>query len=141
MWIESNDGITPIRTRKELPSQIWVEETEMTGRYEEVTVGNAATFGIYPLDTSAVRPDQNHVRSIVNDAPGVFRVAWVFDQATADANAAAAAEEAERQHARDKLADLQAFIDAPAVTQAEAVAELKDHARILKRLIQDTFGN
>ena len=140
MWIESSDGVTPIRTRKELPSRVWVEESETTGRYEEVTVGNAATFGIYQLDTSAVRPDRDHVRLIVNDAPGVFRVAWVFDQATADRNAAEAADEAERQAARNKVADLQAFIDDQNVTNAEVVAELKAHARILQRLIRDTFG-
>lgn len=139
MWVESSNGVDVDRVVKTLPSTVWVAASENEGTYHDVSPKNAAEFGLYPVDV-VERPGDDYRRTITNNGPGLFEMTWVFDQATADANAAAAADEAERQAARNKIADLDAFIADPDVTSAEAVAELKEHARILKRLIRDMFG-
>ena len=139
-WVHTSDGVTVSRRFRDRPAKHWVQDDAETGHYVEVTDGNANSLGYYLLEVDP-QPSPDHVRDGQGGIDGsVWRVSWVFDQATADANAAEAADEAERQQARGKLADLQAFIDDPNVTQAEAVAELKEHARILKRLIRDVFG-
>lgn len=138
--IYTADGVTIAAQHQNRPAKHWVQDDADTGHYVEVTDGNANSIGYYPLEVDP-QPSPDHIRDGQGAVDGtVWRIGWVFDQATADANAAEAADEAERQAARNKVADLQAFIDDQNVTTAEAVAELKEHARILQRLIRDTFG-
>lgn len=138
--IYTADGVTVSARFRDRPSKHWVQDDADIGHYVAITDQNANSLGYYTLEVDP-QPSPDHIRDGQGAVDGtVWRVGWVFDQATADANAAAVADEAERQAARNKIADLDAFIADPDVTSAEAVAEIKEHARILKRLIRDTFG-
>ena len=139
--IYTEDGVTIARRYRDRPAKHWVQDDADTGHYIEITDENANNLGYYDLLVDP-QPSPDYVRDGQGgiDGTGAWRVSWVFDQATADANTADAVDEAERQAARNKIADLDAFIADPDVTSAEAVAELKEHARILKRLIRDMFG-
>lgn len=138
--IYTADGITIAERHQTRPTKHWIQDDTDAGHYVEITDQNANSLGYYVLEIDP-QPSPNHIQDGQGGIDGtVWRVGWVFDQATADANAATAADELERQQARNKIADLDAFIADPDVTSAEAVAELKEHARILKRLIRDMFG-
>ena len=52
----SLDQTTIIRRYADLPAKHWVQDTDDAGHYELLTVDNAASFGYYPIDESAVRP-------------------------------------------------------------------------------------
>lgn len=138
--IYTADGVTISARFRDRPAKHWVQDDADSGHYVGITDENANSLGYYVLEVDP-QPSPDHIRDGQGAVDGpVWRVGWVFDQATADANAAEAADEAERQAARNKVADLQAFIDDQNVTNAEVVAEVKAHARILQRLIRDTFG-
>lgn len=135
------EGTTIGRRYRDRPKRHWIQDTEITGHYEEITDDNAKALGYYELQTPAA-PDADHVRTIELVSDEVTYV-WTFDQDLADSNAAAAADEQERTWAKNQISKLRTFKDQANgdITNAAMKTQLKLQARILIRLLRDTLGD
>jgi hypothetical protein len=108
-----------------------------TGHYVEIGATNAAQFGWYPF-TDTPRPDEDHVRSVEREGDG-FVVVWTFDQALADANAAAAEDDTERAAVRAMISSLQDLAQPGPLTSAEQTQAIPRLARVALRLVKDSI--
>lgn len=69
-----------------LPSKHWVQDAPDEGHYELLDTGNAASFGYYPIDESAVRPADTPTTTWDRTVPFVtdqFVVTWIERAKTA----------------------------------------------------------
>lgn len=82
MYVFSTDGTTIEDRRNKLPTRL--TRRLDTGDWETPKPSTATEFGFYPV-SEVVSPGDGYFRSVVNDGPGVFKEAWTFDQALADA--------------------------------------------------------
>ena len=136
-YIKSEDGITPGRRVNELPDKAWVQDTVEAGHYVPLDEQNMNDHGFYTF-TQTARPDADHVRTIERVGAG-FETVWTFDQATADANAEAAADEAERTAVRGLLADLNTMIDMQNMNDQQQTTAINKLARAVRRLVKDAI--
>lgn len=144
MYAYSPDQFTIVKRFADLPSRHWVQDTvdPPTGHYEVLTVGNAASFGYYPVDTSAVRPADTATATWDRTVPFVtdrFVVTWV-ERAKTQAELDADAAQADREQARQAVTNLRAYADAASPTNAQTVAIVKLLCRVCIRLIRDQYG-
>jgi len=127
------------RTARRFDNQQWVylpdadvAAQQATGWFEvtvEADTHNSAT------EVATLGPVE-----LVNGLPVRRYTVRAKTQAELDAETAAAADEVERQQARDAIADLNAYLALDQPTAAQ-VRQAVDHlARISKRLIRDQYG-
>lgn len=94
-------------------------------------------------DAGLQPPDGQVVESrALTDVDGVPTVVYTYrakTQAELDTEAQAAADEAEREQARQAVDNLRAYIDLSSPTGAQTVAVVKLLCRICIRLIRDSF--
>lgn len=122
LYVESADGVTPGRTKVNLPSTFI---RKLDGSWSIPTVETAEQFGWFPVVEEA-QPSADHVRTIAHDGTG-FVTAWTFDPAAQTARLAAEAQDVKRQAVTNAVATLRQWADdaeATTVTSGNAVATL-----------------
>lgn len=136
-YMRSEDGTTPGRRVNELPNKVWIQDTVKAGHYEPLTEQNMNDHGIYSF-TVTTQPDADHISTIERVGAG-FETVWTFDQVTADSNADAVADEAERTAVRGLLADLTTMIDMETMTNLQQTTAINKLARAVIRLVKDSI--
>jgi hypothetical protein len=135
MWIQSNDNITIEQRRRDLPAKHWEATGFNEGVYHALTPQNAGDYGWSEL-VEVPRPNADHVLTVVHDGAAWVET-WAFDQAEADANAASAADESERDAVKGLLSALMDIVRAESLTNDQQTAALKKLARVALRMAKD----
>lgn len=89
MYAYSPDQSTIVKRFSDLPGKHWVQDTTdpPTGHFEDLTPANAASFGYYPIDTTATKPADTTTTTWDRTVPFVvdrFVVTWTERPKTAD---------------------------------------------------------
>ena len=85
-WAYSIDQTTIAKRYADLPAKHWVQDTVDAGHYELLDVGNAASWGYYPIDETATRPADTPTTTWDRSVPFVtdqFVVTWTERAKTA----------------------------------------------------------
>ena len=134
---------TIIKRHRTLPDEHWVADTADTGHFETLTVGNAATYGYYPIDyETATQPADTPTTTWDRSLPFVvdtFVVTWTErdkTQAELDADTV----KSEQEAALAQVADIEFYLAIPDPSAAQVEEVVSRLAAICRRLLLDTYG-
>ncbi len=136
-----NDTVT--ERSAELPPKVWVQETvdPPTGRYEPLTVANAASFDWYevvrvakPADTATTTHDRS-----VAVVDGKLSDVWT-ERPKTQTELDADADQTQRDQVAAGVADITAYLALESPTNAEVVAQVELLSRAVRRLAKDQYG-